>query len=230
MFPGILRVTARRRIAAIAIVLALPVVGLILLRWEGGIERRVSVVEPGRILRGAWQGPGPLLQLIRRERIRTVVTLTAINADDPKYVDQERAIRKAGVDWVLIPMKGSRATLEQMAEAADLVADPARQPVFFHCVGGHHRSSLVQAAYRIRHQGWTAKAAWDEVAALPWARPEAPADLGDRGLIEAFAEAYRHEARKDPRNEASTAPMAAPRDHADGDDRGRVPPVAMGGR
>ena len=74
-----------------------------------------------------------------------------------------------------------------MVEAADLLADPDRQPVFFHCVAGHHRSSLAHAAYLIRHCGWPAEAAWKEVAALPWARPGAQADLDDRALIEAFA-------------------------------------------
>ena len=94
-------------------------------------------------------------------------------------------MRRAGTGWIIVPMRGSRATLEQMAEAADLLADPARRPVFFHCVAGHHRTSLVHAAYRIRHEGWSAERAWREVAGLPWARPHA--DIGDRRLIEAFA-------------------------------------------
>jgi protein tyrosine phosphatase (PTP) superfamily phosphohydrolase (DUF442 family) len=156
--------------------------------WDEVIEKRVAVVSPGRLLRGAWQRPWPLRRLIAREKIRTIVTLTAINRDDPKYVRQERVVRDAGVAWVIVPMRGSRATLEQMAEAADLLADPRRQPVFFHCVAGHHRSSLVHAAYLIRYRGSSAEGAWREVAALPWARPGAIADRGDRRLIAAFAE------------------------------------------
>jgi hypothetical protein len=150
-------------------------------------EKRVVVVEPGRLVRGAWQRPWPLRRLMARERIRTIVTLTAINRDDIKYVRQARVVRDTGVAWVIVPMRGSRATLAQMAEAADLVADPERQPVFFHCVAGHHRSSLVHAAYLIRHRGCRAREAWDVVAALPWARPRA--DGADRRLIEAFAAA-----------------------------------------
>jgi hypothetical protein len=153
--------------------------------WDDLVEKRVVVVAPGRLVRGAWQRPWPLRRLIEREKIRTVVTLTAINRDDPKFLGQERVIREAGVDWIIVPMRGSRATLDQMAEAADLLADPRRQPVFFHCVAGHHRTSLVHAAFRMRHEGWTAERAWREVAQLPWARPET--DLGDRLLIEAFA-------------------------------------------
>lgn len=66
-----------------------------------------------------------------------------------------------------MPIRGSYASVAEMAEAADLLADPGLQPVFFHCVAGHHRSSQVQAADRIRHEGWSAGRAWDEVAALP---------------------------------------------------------------
>jgi hypothetical protein len=155
--------------------------------WDEVAEKRVVVMEPGRVVRGAWQRPWPLRRLIAREQIRTIVTLTAINRDDPKYVRQALVVRDMGVAWVIIPMRGSRATLDQMAEAADLVADPRRQPVFFHCVAGHHRSSLVHAAYLIRHRGYTAREAWNVVAALPWARPGSAADAADRRLIEAFA-------------------------------------------
>ena len=172
-------------VAAVAVGLA--TIGGVFARSERA-ERRVAVVVPGALVRGAWQRPSALRRILGREGIRTVVTLTAINDDDPKAVGQASVVSRSGVDWVRVPMRGSRATLAQMAEAADLLADPARRPVFFHCVGGHHRTSLAQAAYRIRHEGWSADRAWAEVAALPWARPGAVADRRDRRLIGAFAE------------------------------------------
>ena len=166
------------------------------------MEKRVAVVEPGRLIRGAWQRPRPLRRILAREKIKTIVTLTAINRDDPKYVDQAKVVREAGVDWIIVPMRGSRATLAQMAEAADLVADPARQPAFFHCVGGHHRTSLVHAAYRIRHEGWSAARAWNEVASFPWARPQT--DREDRRLIEAFAAAQADAQQQQPAAETQS--------------------------
>ena len=155
--------------------------------WSERAERQVAVVVPGGLVRGAWQRPSALRRLLERHQIRTIVTLTAINRDDPKYVEQAEVVRGAGVAWAFVAMRGSRATLDEMGMAADLLADPANRPVFFHCVGGHHRTSLAQAAFRIRHQGWTADRAWAEIAALPWTRPEALADGRDRRLIEAFA-------------------------------------------
>jgi protein tyrosine phosphatase (PTP) superfamily phosphohydrolase (DUF442 family) len=154
---------------------------------NGSAEKRVRVVVPGRLVRGAWQDPEALRALIAREGIKTIVTLTAINRDDPKYVSQAEVVEATGIAWVIIPMRGSRATLEQMAQAADVLADPRRQPVFFHCVAGHHRTNLTHAAYLIRHVGWSAEQAWRAVAELPWTRPYAAADQNDRTLIEEFA-------------------------------------------
>jgi protein tyrosine/serine phosphatase len=154
---------------------------------NGTAEKRVHVVVPGRLVRGAWQNPEVLRVLIAREGIKTIVTLTAINRDDPKYVSQAEVVKATGVAWYIIPMRGSRATLEQMAQAADVLADPKHQPVFFHCVAGHHRTNLTHAAYLIRHAGWSAEQAWRAVVELPWTRPYAAADQKDRTLIEEFA-------------------------------------------
>src|SRR5690242_18415911 len=73
-----------RRLVALAS-LGLGLAALVL-TWDDLVPKRRAVVEPGRILRGAWPRPGPLLRLARHEGVRTVVTLTAINRDDPKYV------------------------------------------------------------------------------------------------------------------------------------------------
>jgi protein tyrosine phosphatase (PTP) superfamily phosphohydrolase (DUF442 family) len=170
-----------------AIGVALAAAGVVGIRWNNGTEKHLRIVIPGRLIRGAWQSPEALRAIIARERIKTIVTLTAINRDDPKYVRQAKVVAETGVSWIIVPMRGSHATLDQMAQAADLLADIHRQPVFFHCVAGHHRTSLAHAAYLIRWRGWTAEAAWKEVANLPWARPDAIADQIDKALIDEFA-------------------------------------------
>lgn len=173
-------------LGAAGLLIAALVVGLAVAR-DYWMEKRVHVVQPGRLVRGAWQQPAPLRRIVAREGIKTIVTLTAINTTDEKFVGQSRVVREQGLDWVIVPMRGSRATVEQMAIAADLLADPDRQPVFFHCVAGHHRTSLAHAAYLIRHQGYTAEQAWETISAYSWARPDAPVDQNDRFLIEEFA-------------------------------------------
>ena len=150
-------------------------------------EVRVRVVEPG-LVRGAWQPPEALNAIIERERIRTVLTLTAINSDDPKYLSQRAAVDRAGVDWTIFGWRGSTATVDQMARAVAILADPARRPIFFHCVGGHHRTGLAHAAHLVANRGASAADAWAALVALPWTRPEA--DLADRRRIDEFAIAY----------------------------------------
>jgi protein tyrosine phosphatase (PTP) superfamily phosphohydrolase (DUF442 family) len=182
---------ARRRLIPVGLGLAglltvAAIVGAVVYRNEW-MEKRVQVIHPGQLVRGAWQRPTPLRRIIEREGIKTIVTLTAINSTDRKFIDQTRVVKEQGIDWVIIPMRGSRATVEQMAIAADLLADPERQPVFFHCVAGHHRTSLAHAAYLIRHEGYTAEQAWRTVSSLAWARPDAVVDRNDQFLIEEFA-------------------------------------------
>ena len=118
------RPTATTLIGGVALAIALGTAGVLAARWDDKAEKRVRVVVPGRLIRGTWQDPDTLRSIIARERIKTIVTLTAINRDDPKYVEQAKVVAETGVDWVLVPMRGSRATLEQMADAADLLADP----------------------------------------------------------------------------------------------------------
>jgi protein tyrosine phosphatase (PTP) superfamily phosphohydrolase (DUF442 family) len=196
--------------------IAAPLASYSAWQWrDEWVEKRLAVVVPGRIIRGAWQRPGPLRRIIARERIRTILTLTAINTDDPKYVDQARVVREFGLDWRFVPIHGSYATVDQMAQAVEILADPALQPIFYHCVAGHHRSSQVQAAYRIAVEGWSSSRAWQEVAALRWARPAA--DLEDRRLIEAFASR-----KKDAPDAPSTVaiPESPMGELADSGDRG----------
>ena len=190
----------RRQAIAMAFLVTIATVacGALALRSLTHGEKRVRVVQPARIIRGAWQTPGALRSIIERERVKTIVTLTAINRDDPKYVGQAKVVAETGVKWLFVPMRGSRATLEQMVEAADLLADSKLQPIFFHCVAGHHRTSLAHAAYLIRHENYAALGAWKEVSELPWARPGAQADLGDKALIEAFARSQRFARPKGP--------------------------------
>ncbi len=183
-------VAVRSRMALAVAVATAAIIGCILW-WIAHSEKHVRIVVPGQLVRGGWQTPTALRRIIERERIKTIVTLTAINPTDPKYVSQAKVVAETGVQWRIVPMMGSRATMRQMAQAADLLADPTLRPVFFHCLAGHHRSSLAHAAYLIRHQGWSAEAAWNEVSQLPWARPDAPTDQNDRALIHEFADLQR---------------------------------------
>lgn len=52
-----------------------------------------------------------------------------------------------------------------VVDALAFMHDPAHQPVFVHCRHGDDRTGMVVALYRVRYEGWTPRAAHDEMIA-----------------------------------------------------------------
>lgn len=126
-------------------------------------------VEPGKVYRGAWQQTWPMKRIIRNEHIKTIVAL-AHPPDHPMSVREKKLAEEMGVRWVHIPIVDDRsketpdAISDQLEKAASIIADPANQPVYFHCHHGINRASMVHIAYRTMYCGWTLERATEEVA------------------------------------------------------------------
>ena len=54
-------------------------------------------------------------------------------------------------------------TPAQLEQFLSIVNDPAQQPVFVHCAGGHHRTGVMTAIYRMTQEGWASDAAFKEM-------------------------------------------------------------------
>lgn len=128
-------------------------------------------VEPGLVYRGAWQQDWPMRRIIRDQKIKTIVALAhAPNA--PLSLSEKALADETGVKWVHIPIVEQHERTarladnvnDQLEKAAAIIADPANQPVYFHCHHGINRASMVQIAYRTMHCGWTLDRATAEVA------------------------------------------------------------------
>lgn len=92
--------------------------------------------------------------------VRTLINLTS---DDAK-ANERALVEGAGMSYVQIPMTThEQPTLDKVAEFLGIVNDPARQPVYVHCVGGRHRTGVMSAVYRMTHDGWTAEQAFKEM-------------------------------------------------------------------
>jgi protein tyrosine phosphatase (PTP) superfamily phosphohydrolase (DUF442 family) len=140
--------------------------------WRHGhdyvLPKDFAAVEPGRIYRGAWQQDWPMRQIVRNHQIKTIVAL-AHQPDNPLAVEEKALAEELGVRWVHIPIVDTRdpgdpTVSERLAAAAAVIADPANQPVFFHCHHGINRASMVQMAYRMIYCGWDLDRAQDEIA------------------------------------------------------------------
>ena len=115
--------------------------------------------------------------------VKTVIDLTA---DDEAQANEGGLVQGAGMKFVRIPM----TTHDEPAPAAvaqflKLVNDPANQPVYVHCVGGHHRTGAMTAVYRMTQDGWTADRAYAEMQQYGFG----PAFL--HGTLKSFVYDYR---------------------------------------
>lgn len=78
--------------------------------------------------------------------------------------DEQQKVEAAGMKFFRIGMSDkSRPETEKVEEFLKIVNDPANQPVFVHCRGGRHRTGMLTAVYRMRHDGWNAARAYDEM-------------------------------------------------------------------
>jgi len=157
----------RRSIAAVAaaISLALPVAA-----YAGGPSNApavsgatVRIDNFGRIDAHYYRGSQPEgrdYTDLAALGVKTIINLTS----DDAQPNEKALTEQAGMSYVQIPMTMHRAPTEaQLAEFFRVVDDPARQPVFVHCVGGKHRTGVMTAAYRIAEDHWTADQAFKEM-------------------------------------------------------------------
>jgi protein-tyrosine phosphatase len=141
--------------------------------WRHGHDyvfaQQFAEVESGKIYRGAWQQPWPMRRIVRDYKIKTIVALA--HPEDHYLSVRERALaEELGIRWFHIPIVDVRGpdnksvVSDRLEAAADVLADPKNQPVYFHCHHGINRASMVQIAYRTKHCGWSLSDATDEIA------------------------------------------------------------------
>jgi protein tyrosine/serine phosphatase len=92
--------------------------------------------------------------------IKTVINLTSHDAQ----ANEQGMVERAGMRYVQIPMTTRQApTAAELEQFMSIVTDPARQPVYVHCVGGKHRTGIMTAVYRMTQDGWSADQAFAEM-------------------------------------------------------------------
>ena len=141
--------------------------------YEYVFAEKYLVVEPGKLYRGAWQRDWPMRRIIRNDRIKTIVAL-AHPPEHPLAIREAALSKEMGVRWIHLPVveesttiEGHRTVADALEKAADAMADPANQPVYFHCHHGVNRTSMAQMAYRMLHCGYTLHEAEAEIARTP---------------------------------------------------------------
>ena len=89
---------------------------------------------------------------LRSLGVRTVVELRKFQ---PRAIERERRMAgQYGLSWRHVPM-GFCPLRDGGPECVlRIIANPAQQPVYFHCNLGKDRAGLIVALYRVRFLGW----------------------------------------------------------------------------
>jgi len=126
-----------------------------------GLENFARVND--RLFRGA-QPTAEGYRKLKELGVKTVINFRVHHS----YKDE---IEAAGMTSVEIPVRadifGSKPPTEaQVKRFFDVVLDPARQPVFIHCMWGKDRTGTFSALYRMEMDGWTNEEAIEEMQAF----------------------------------------------------------------
>jgi len=115
------------------------------------------------LYRGKQPTPEGFLEL-KKLGIRTVVNLRAFHSD----ADEIRESGVEGFQTVRISFKTWHAEDEDVVKFLKTVGDPAKAPVFVHCMHGSDRTGLMCAIYRVAVQGWSKDGALEEMTKGPY--------------------------------------------------------------
>jgi protein tyrosine phosphatase (PTP) superfamily phosphohydrolase (DUF442 family) len=114
----------------------------------------LHLVAPG-IYRGA-QPTAEGMRELEKLGVRTVINLRGFHSDDDE-------LEGTGLRAERIRFHTWHAEDEDTATFLSVVTDPAKRPVFIHCLHGADRTGTMCAIYRMAVQGWGAEAALREM-------------------------------------------------------------------
>jgi len=107
-----------------------------------------------------YRGAQPTEQGVRELARRGVKTIINLRDRDEKAETEKKWAEKEGIKFYNIPFGNWLGPKdEKVQDVLKLINAPGNQPVFIHCKRGADRTGTVVAAYRISHDGWTAREA-----------------------------------------------------------------------
>jgi protein tyrosine/serine phosphatase len=141
--------------------------------------KRLREVSPGRVYRSGQMTAEGFRDAVDRYQLHTIINLQDEYPDpdiDLDYfgtgtVKESELCRELGVHYVYLPpdLIPRRQVPARRPEAIDrllrVLDDPDAYPVLFHCRAGLHRTGVMVAVYRMEYEGWSPRAALEELRA-----------------------------------------------------------------
>jgi protein tyrosine/serine phosphatase len=128
----------------------------------GGDLSRIKIKNFGMINESLYRGAQPKGHDYQELAALGIKTVLDLQFDGERGEPAE--VQASGMKYYRVGMSDkSWPTLGQVEQFFKIIDDPANQPVFMHCHGGHHRTGMMTAIYRVRHDNWDIQRACDEM-------------------------------------------------------------------
>ena len=159
-------------VIALALTLAVPALAD---SGHSGVLDTIHIANFGRVSDVYYRGAQPEGRDFAD--LKALGVKTVIDLQEYGDTDEPAAARTAGLNYVRIGMNTRvNPTPAQVAQFLSIVNDPAQQPVYVHCAGGHHRTGVMTAVYRMTKDGWAGAQAFSEMKkygfGADWLHPE----------------------------------------------------------
>ena len=159
------------RLNVIAVLIAVAVIAGGVIGWQN-IKRHIfprhwEVVDQGMVYRSGELSSTLVKSTWEKHNIKTVVNLIGKDEqDDPAHEAAATAATELGINRAFFPLIGDgTGAVESYVGAVKAIVESKSQnnPVVVHCAAGTYRTGGVVAAYRTLVEGWTGKAAYEEM-------------------------------------------------------------------
>ncbi|MBX9948565.1 MAG: tyrosine-protein phosphatase [Candidatus Obscuribacterales bacterium] len=123
----------------------------------------IHVMNFERVSPTLMRGGAPSFQALKELKaagVKTIVNLRGVGGASKK---EERAAKEIGLDYYNIPMGYSDPNLAKVSSVLDIMRDPAKQPVYLHCMQGADRTGMMVGIHRILADGWQFDKAYSEM-------------------------------------------------------------------
>jgi hypothetical protein len=142
-------------------------------------EKRLREVSPGRVYRAGQMTADGFAEAVDRFHLRYIINLQD-EYPDPDVrlcalgggtIKESELCDRLGVRYLFLPpdLISRRLVPGRRPEAIDrllqVLDDPASYPVLLHCRAGLHRTGVMVAVYRMEYEGWSRRAALEELRA-----------------------------------------------------------------